>query len=158
MTTTHTFGKTFGPTGSFAGYALLAAAVYVLTFSMAGIFLLLLGAFMAFSFTGTRLNTSKKRVIYATFAFGFLPLGKRIKITRFMLLGVKRAHRGWRAYSRSNRTLDMHKTEYRIMLLSHTGDAILPLKAFETEEQARTEMKVLGDTLGISALKVQVSE
>jgi len=66
-----------------------------------------------------------------------------------MKIGIKKSKKLWRTYSRSNRTLDMEITDFRIILYDSKDKLIMPLKKTNSIESAKVEQVILGNQLGL---------
>ena len=75
-------GKFFGPSGTYTGYTLITCSLIALFSSSSPIslFLIVPGMFMAFTFSGTILDTGKKRIKTYISVFGAYNIGKWIDL------------------------------------------------------------------------------
>ena len=117
--------KLFGPVGTSAGLFVFIAGLLISSFSLTGLFFILLGAFIGFSYTGTRINFEQKKIKFSNYLFGFIPTGKWINIQPDMKIRIKKTKRVWRAYSRSNRTIDIDENDYRLILYDSSMKEIM---------------------------------
>ena len=139
----------FGPVGSSAGFFIFVAGVILTFHSFLGIILVLLGAFVGFSFSGTIIDFEKKRIKFSNYLFGLIPIGSWISIVPDMNIGIKKSNKVWRAYSRSNRALDINNPDYRLVLLdSHQKEIVNILKANDIQT-ARQKIELLRAKLGL---------
>jgi len=145
--------KPFGPMGTSAGIFMLIAGVIAAYYSLTGLILVFVGAFIGFTSTSTLLDTDKKRIKLSNNLFGILPVGQWIEIKPDMKVGLKNTHRGYRAYSRSNRMYDVHNKDIRIMLYSADNKQIMPIKKFDSLDSAKTEMESLINQFGLGLKK-----
>ena len=141
--------KPFGPMGTSAGIFMLIAGLVATYFALSGLILVIIGAFMGFTSTSTLLDTDKKRIKFSNNLFGILPFGKWINIKTGMKIGLINMHRGYRAYSRSNRMLDIRSKDIRIMLYGADNKQIMPVKKFDSLDFAKIELEKLSDLLGL---------
>ena len=141
--------KPFGPMGTSAGIFMLIAGLVATYFALSGLILVIIGAFMGFTSTSTLLDTDKKRIKFSNNLFGILPFGKWINIKTGMKIGLINMHRGYRAYSRSNRMLDIRSKDIRIMLYGADNKQIMPVKKFDSLDLAKIELEKLSDLLGL---------
>ena len=146
------FEKIFGPSGTFAGYMLIIAGLITLLKGF-GIILILLGAFVSFSVSGTMLNTENRKIKYYTNLFGIFKSGKWNDLDLFREIVVRRSNRNYRTYSRSNRTLDIKQTDYRIFLITSDHRKKVPLKKFKNLDDARTEAEKFSQELNMPFVK-----
>ena len=94
----------------------------------------------------------KRKVKSSDSLFGIIPLGKWIDIQPGMMLGLKSYHRGYRTYSRSNRSMDIHVKDIRIMLYGPDKKEILPIKKFNSMDAARADLEYLSQQMGLDCL------
>lgn len=150
MITNQKLDKLFGPIGVVAGITLFSAGIVLVYFSLSGLFLIILGAFVGFTSTSSLIDFEKKKVKLSTNWFGIISTGKWIDITIGMKLGIKKTKRTWRAYSRSNRTIDITDSDYRIILYNSDNIEIMPIMKTESLESAKKEVEELVNKLGLS--------
>ena len=141
--------KPFGPMGSFAGIFMLIAGLIATYFSLTGLILVFIGAFLGFTSTSTLLDTDKKRIKLSNNLFGIIPVGQWIEIKPEMKVGLKNIQRGYRAYSRGNRMFDVHIKDIRIMLYGTDNKQIMPVKKFDSLDSAKTELESLSKQFGL---------
>ena len=111
------------------------------------VFLLLLGAFLGFTATYSRIDFVKKRIKYVTKVFGIIPIGKWTYLTSDMKLGVKKTKENWRALSRGNRSILFDVTEIIIVLYDKENREIIPVKKVKKAKFAKTELEKLCELL-----------
>ena len=70
--------KSFGPVGTSAGSLLFVVGMIVIFNSIYGLILVVLGAFVGFSSTGTIIDTEKRRIKFSNNLFGIFQTGKWI--------------------------------------------------------------------------------
>ncbi len=69
-----------------------------------------------------------------------------------MKLGLKKSNRVYRAYSRSNRTLDINSKDIRLILYGADNKQIMPINKFDSLDIAKVELKKSGNQLGLSLI------
>lgn len=144
--------KLFGPSGSFAGFVILLAGLVALYFSLTAIFLVLIGAFAGFTTTCAIIDYAGRSVRYTTAIFGFIHTGKWIGVEKTMTLKVQQSGRNYRAYSRSNRVLDIRERDFSIVLKDENDQEICPLKRFSTRAEAEVTAHDIALKLGIQII------
>ena len=149
MITKNKLDKPSGPSGTAAGIFMFFAGLIAAYYSLTGLILVVLGAFIGFSSTSTFLDTDKRRIKFSNNLFGIIPIGKWIIITPGMSLGLIKSHRGFRTYSRGNRTMDMHIKDYRIILYGEDNKKIMPVQKFDSLDMAQGELKNLREQLAL---------
>lgn len=133
--------QVFGPAGHSAGLLLFLAGLIISFFSLSGLILLVLGAFVGFTSTFTMVDFEKKKIKYSTHILGIIPAGQWMEITPGMKLSIKKSDKVWRAYSQTNRTLDVDNRDYRIILYDENGKEMMPVQKSATMDAAKQELE-----------------
>ena len=141
--------KSFGPVGTTAGFVLIIAGLFATFTSWMGLLLILLGAFLSFTSTATVIDASKKRVKFANIILGVINMGHWMNIESEMKVIIKESNITWRAYSRSNRPLDIDNNDFRLILLNKDGEEIMELKKYATLASAEAELETIKKLLGL---------
>ena len=152
----HKLDKIFGPSGTFAGYILILTGVlafFVVENPVGALVPILVGIFVAFSSTGTQLNFNSRKVRSYTAYFGFLKSGKWQNLDLYDQIQIAEPVIHYRTYSRSNRSMDVYKKDYRIMLLGNHLKLRIPLQKFKSYEQADSEAENISALLNIRYIK-----
>ncbi len=144
--------RQFGPAGSSTGIVMIAGGLFATYHSYIGLILILFGAFIGFTSTSTMLDTDKRKIKFSNNLFGILPIGKWIDIEPEMMLGIKKAHKGYRTYSRSNRQLNIHLRDVRIVLYGSDKKPIMQMMKFDSGEAAKEELGKLSNQLKLSTI------
>jgi hypothetical protein len=152
MKTSNKLDKSFGPSGSSAGLFLFITGVVTTFFSFFGLILVVLGAFLGFTYTSAIIDYSSRRIRFSENLFGFVPTGKWIKLEKSMKIGIKESNMIWRTFSRSNRSLDTDVKDFRLILLDAEDQEIMPIMKLNSLDSAIAEQKILCDKLEISEL------
>jgi hypothetical protein len=152
MTTKNKLDKSFGPVGTSAGIFLFAAGLIITFYSLPGLILVLIGAFVGFTSTSTLIDFDKKRIRFSNNIFGIIPIGQWISIQTDMKIGIKKSNKVWRAYSRSNRTLDIANNDYRLILYDSKGKEIMPLQKSDNLDSAKLNLDKISKQLGIGII------
>jgi len=142
--------RVFGPFGSSAGFFLFLGGILATYFSLSGMVIALVGAFVSFTTTSTFIDTENKRVKHSNNIFGFIPVGKWINITPEMKLGLKKSHLGYRAYTRGTQPVDIHKNDIRIFLYNADNMQLMPLKKCISHETSKAGIKELSSILELN--------
>ncbi len=133
--------KAFGPVGSSTGMFMFVGGIVATYYSLIGIILIILGAFVWFTSTSTLLDTDNRKLKFLNNIFGIIPTGKWIDIKSGMKLGLKKSHTGYRTYSRSNRTLDIHINDIRIVLFNDRKKQIMQIAKFNSLDSAKIKLE-----------------
>jgi hypothetical protein len=141
-------GKFFGKSAEYTGYALIAGGLLAIfsTNSPVAMFLIIPGIFMAFTYSGTKLDTDKKRIKPYTCIFGVYNAGKWISLNLFTRFHIAKITGRYTSYSRGNVRFDMDVSDVRLLLVSHDGTlkvAINKFKNFEEAQKVKEELSVL---------------
>jgi hypothetical protein len=141
--------KSFGPIGSVAGITLLIVGLILVYFSLAGLFLIILGAFVGLSSTSSFIDYERARMKFSTNLFGIISIGKWVDVSPDMRIGIAKSNKTWRAYSRGNRTLDITNQDFRITLYDSTDHPIMPINKHKTLDSARKDIEEISSKLGV---------
>jgi hypothetical protein len=136
-------GKFFSTVQSYMGYIFIACGIFAASYSLTALFLLIPGFFMAFTYTGTIIDTDNKRVKPYTSLFGFLRTGKWIEISQFARFSIQKTKRKYSTYSRSSVRFDMVISDIILLLLSSDGKRKVVINRYGKFEDAQKEMKEL---------------
>jgi len=145
----HKLDKSFGPIGTIAGITIFVVGVALISFSISGLVLIIIGAFVGFSSTSTLIDSNNKKVRFCNNLFGIIKVGKWITIETNMSVGIKQSNRTWRAYSRGSRSIDISDKDFRIILFDSKGKQILPLMKVLTLESAKEEARLISEQLNL---------
>ena len=140
-------GKFFGPVQVYMGYVFIACGIFFVTYSLTTLLLLISGAFMAFTFTGTIIDIENKKVRPYTSLFGFIRTGKWIEVSRFSRFKIMKSNRRYTSYSRVNVQLDMNISDISLLLVSKDGRRKVVLNRYSNFEDAHKEMDELNRML-----------
>ena len=152
MKTSNKLDKSFGPSGSSAGLFLFITGVATTFISFFGLILVILGAFLGFTYTSAIIDYGSRRIKFSENLFGIIPTGKWIRIEKSMKIGIKESNMIWRTFSRSNRSLDTDVKDFRLILLDAEDQEIMPIMKLNSLDSALAEQKILCDKLEISEL------
>ncbi len=144
--------RSFGPVSSSAGIFMFIIGLYVTWTSLFGLILVVLGAFAGFTSNSSSIDFDKKRVRFSDNIFGIIKTGKWLDIDPSMKIGFKSNNKVWRAFSRSNRPLDVGTDDFLIVLCNSHEKEIMPLKKAKSLEEAYKEYENIADQLGLSTI------
>jgi hypothetical protein len=143
---------TFGPFASSTGLFLFLGGIAATYFSLLGLLLVLSGSFIWLTTTSTFIDTENKRVKFSNNLFGIIPVGEWFEIKPGMKLGLKKIHRGYRAYTRGSQPAGIHLIDFRIILCDHNDKEILQIKKFDSSESANRELAELKMILDLDTI------
>lgn len=140
-------GKFFSPVQSYMGYIFIACGIFAATYSLTSLLLLIPGFFMAFTYTGTIIDTDNKRVKPYTSLFGFIRTGKWIEVKCSSRFKIIRSNRRYTTYSRGNVKFDMDLSDIRLILTGQDEKKKIVLNRYTKFEDAQKEMEELSGLL-----------
>jgi hypothetical protein len=140
----------FGPVGSFAGIIIFIAGIIMTFISFTAFILIVFGAFIGFSHSGTSIDIEKRRLRFANYLFGFIPLGKWVDIKSDMKIGLVFSGKTWRTFSKGNRTVDIVSKDFRMALFDKNNQVILHIKKYKNQQQATSGIQEYGNRLNLA--------
>jgi len=140
-------GKFFGPSSSYMGYVFIVCGFFASTYSLMALTLIIPGAFMAFSYNGTIIDTDKKRVKPYTAIFGIIKTGKWIDANQFTRFNIIKATKNYTSYSRANVRFDINVSDIELLLINRNGTKKVILNKYANFEDAHKEMEELKEIL-----------
>jgi hypothetical protein len=144
--------KPFGPFGTSMGFFIFLGGIFATYYSFIGPIIAVIGAFISFTSTSTFIDTDIKRIKYSNNLFGIIPAGKWIYIKPDMKIGLKKSHKGYRAYIRGTQPIDIHFNDIRIYLYGPDNKQIMPIKKFDSYESSKSELNNLSILLGLDII------
>lgn len=142
MTVNNRLDKIAGPAGVFSGYSLLAAGIYVTSFSYWGLLLIIGGGLLSLSFNGTLIDLEGGRVKPYVAFFGVIKSGKWHDLKKFSRFRIYSSNRTYTTYSRANNQLDIRERDIRLEISDGNGFKVV-INKFSSFSAARQEMKEL---------------
>jgi len=146
--------RVFGPFGSSMGFFLLLGGILATYFSFIGLIIILIGAFISFTTTSTLIDFENKKVKFSNNLFGIIAIGRWINIKPDMKVGMKKIHRGYRAYIRGTQAVDIHNKDFRLILYSSDNKQIMPLIKFNSYDSSKAALQELSSSLGLNIIKL----
>ena len=141
--------RPFGPAGTTAGITIFIIGAAYAFFSLVGILLIIIGAFIGFTTEQSFIDTEKRRIKFSNVLFGIFPAGKWIDLNDEMTIGIERSRMGFRTYSRGMRINDTVIKDVRIVLYDSKGKRTGALKKCKTLNSANKDLEDLGRSLKI---------
>lgn len=133
----------FGPVGSFAGIIVFLAGLGSLYFSWFSLILVLIGAFMGFTYSSTEIDFSRKRVRFLNNLFGVVKIGQWMNVKPDMKIGIAKSRKIWKTYSGGNRELEIENEDFRLVLYDSSGKKIMPIKKVDNLNSAKMELETI---------------
>lgn len=146
------FNKSFGPVAFFAGIIMFLVGIAILWQSLLGIILIISGAFTGFSFSATSIDFNNKRVRCANYLFGIIPSGRWINVQNDMSIGIKKSDLVWKAYSRSNRSIEIPEKHFLVVLFDSQQKILMPLQKAQSLSEAKEIQNTLSEKLSLTAI------
>lgn len=140
-------GKFFGPIQIYTGYFLIMGGLIGISYSLIAIVLIISGAFLAFTYTGTILDTEIYRVKPYTNLFGIIRTGKWIDLKIFTRFNIVRTNRKYTSYSRGSVRFDMNISNIQLRLINKDGTSYVILNRYGKMEEAQKEKEELSRIL-----------
>ena len=145
------FGKSFPQGLVFVGYIFLGIGVLMcVTSPVMGLAIILISAFISFTFSGMEINTYNKSYKDYTLFFGFIKQGKWNSYTNYPYVTILRKNMVTTIHSRGNvASTSTKELVYDITLLDKTHRKKLAIKRMKDKDEALAEAKVLAQKLGV---------
>lgn len=144
--------KSFGPVGSFSGIIVFIGGLGTIWFSSFALILILVGAFVGFSYSSVEIDFARKRVRFLNIFFGIIKSGQWVNVKPDMKIGIRKSNKAWRSYSGGNRILDVPSEDFRLLLFNAVGKMMMPLKKVGDLNTARKELDKTCERLEISKM------
>lgn len=144
--------RVFGPFGTSTGAFMFLGGIIATWFTVYGLFIAIIGAFVAFTTTSSLLDTDNKRIKLSNNLFGFIRVGKWIYIKSEMKIGIKRSHSGFQGYIRGTQPIGIHSHDFRIYLYTSENKPIMPIGKFDSLESSKAELQNLSSILGLEII------
>lgn len=137
--------KLLGPTGTFAGISLAGFAIvaYIYGSVITAVVLFIAGLFMAFTYSGTKIDYEKCRIKSYTCLFGFISYGSWTDIHEFKKFTISASRRSQTTYSRANVPLTLKTSDVRLKLLNQSGSLNVTIGKYDSFQSARNAMTEL---------------
>ncbi len=146
-------GTIFPPALVFAGYVFLVFGIIsVISIWIAGMILIILGAFICFSYSGIEIDVTEKKYREYTFYFG-IKSGKWMQLDRFSFLTVLCNREVYEVHSRANVTTSDSEKFYDVFMLDKLHREKLLLKRFKNAELATEYAKKISIELNMECAK-----
>jgi hypothetical protein len=139
----------FGTVGVFAGWIILIFGIYSCFYSLIGISTVVVGLFLAFTNTSTKIDFENNKAKFSNNLFGIFSVGYWTEITSDMSLSLQKTTKSQNIFAFSNQKITNTAQDYRIMLINEKGIAIMPLKKFDKKEDAEKEINEFAEKFKI---------
>jgi len=129
---------------------LFLAGLALSWFYLSGIILVLIGGFVGFTTTSALIDNDRKRIKFCNNLFGIIRSGKWISVEPTMKIGIRESNQTYRAFSRGDRALDINKKDFRLVLYDSQNREIMPMKKYNSLEEAKAELITMRKQLGLT--------
>lgn len=136
-------GKLFGQTIIYAGYFLLFSGVIFSCFSITGLFLVIAGIFVVFTYEGTIIDFDRRRLKNYICLFGWVKAGKWYGVDYFRKFTIYTSGRRSIVRNRWNTPSALKDRNIRLTLVSKDGSRKILVNRYDTFDAARREMNEL---------------
>jgi hypothetical protein len=140
-------GKFFAPVQIYSGYFLMAGGLIAVLFSFTSIILIISGAFLAYTSSGTVLDTENKRVKPYTNLFGIIKTGKWLDMSHFTRFNIIRTTKKYTTYSRGSVRFDMNVSDIQLRLINDNNTRKVIINRYNKMEEAQEEKEKLSRIL-----------
>jgi hypothetical protein len=141
MKTNNKLDKSFGPVGSFSGIIVFLFGLVSVYFSWFSFILVLIGAFVGFSYSSAEIDFVGKRVRFLNNLFGIIKIGQWLDVKPNMKIGIVKSRKTWKSYSGGNRELDITNEDYRLVLYDSSGRMLMAVKKTDNVISAKKELE-----------------
>jgi hypothetical protein len=145
--------KLMGVTGTFAGYFLMLFGAVGTWFSLSGLVLVAAGMFTGFTYIGTIIDYSSRRIKNYTCLFGLIKYGDWHSVNQFDRFRIYKSRRSFTTYSRANIPLTLKSTDIRLDFLARDRSFRITINKFNSFEAARNEMTELIRDLELTEMR-----
>jgi hypothetical protein len=136
-------GKFFSPVQIYMGYVFLVAGIFCAYYSLSTLILVIPGAFISLTTTGTIIDTENKKIKAYTKHFGFFMTGDWVSINQFTRFNIQRATRRYTTYSRGSVRLDTDLIDINLLLTNRSGSRKVTINRYSSFEEAQKEKEEL---------------
>ncbi len=88
MTLKNKLNYIFGNSGRIIGILIFVAGIIISFYTWVGITTFIVGAFLSFTHTATKVNFDTKTITYLSYFFGFIPYGYKLNISETMEFSI----------------------------------------------------------------------
>ena len=152
MITKNKLDNSFGTVGATAGRFLFIAGLLLTAWHLSALILVLLGAFVGFTFSCTYIDLHEKRFKFSNNLFGFIATGSWMQVEPSMKIRIKESNLTYRSFSRGDRPLDIQQNDFRLVLFDANTREISVLMKTANLTEARIELEILCDRLGLGTI------
>ncbi len=145
----------FGKVGLASGLLLIVAGIISIIFTTGWtVVLIILGAFISFTHSGTQIDTNKKKIRLYQNICGVIKTGKWYKIESFKGVTVTPFNRITQMRSFSNQQTTLEEHDFRIFILNKKVKPVYPIKKCKTKEEALHELDELALLLQLPVFSI----
>ena len=135
--------KLFGPSFSYTGYVFIISGIITLRFSYSAIILIVLGAFISLTYTGTVVDPDNRRIKPYTAFFGLFKAGKWIDVNQSSVFRIVKSNRRYTTYSRANMRNDLYIRDLRLVITNKETKTRITVNKYPGYQVAKEELEEL---------------
>lgn len=150
-------GLLFGPAGATAGAVILFAGI-AMYYTWVGLFLILLGLFFVFTYTGTTIDTHRNTVSQFTAVFGLFKSSDKENLNIFTGLVILPDNEKYHVFSNGNRRIDTTTGKIIISLVDDSRFKQVLVGKYKSLEKANEDILVISNQINIPILKTHLNE
>jgi len=143
MIENYKLNKLVDPSGVAAGYILLLFGLITIYFTLTAIPVLLIGSVMAFSYSGTRINLTRRRYQKYVMLLGIIRTGIWLPFEKSDKIMIEDYKGKYTSYSRSNRKSEIAIQDHRLFMRSDYYRKKIPLARFDNKQEAQRKVQEL---------------
>jgi len=136
-------GKFFSTSQITVGYVFIVCGIIFSFYRLSALFFLIPGLFMAFTYSGSILDTENKKVKSFTCIGGIITTGKWVPVNTFTHFIIQRATRKYSTYSRGSVRFDMNVSDIKLLMASHDNSRKILIARYSNFEMAQKEKEDL---------------
>ncbi|MBN1819901.1 MAG: hypothetical protein JXR31_07690 [Prolixibacteraceae bacterium] len=142
MTINYKLDKSFGKAFSIQGLILIAFGFIGIT-SIWPVLFIILGTLLFFSYSGVEINTETHKLRFYHKLFGIFKTGKWDSINKYHGLTIVPYKKFSRIFSRSNRSVTIEESDFRIFLVNKNNKPEFPIKKCKSVDDAQDRIDEL---------------
>jgi hypothetical protein len=140
----------FTKAGLIAGILFIIAGIWIsILYTVNGVMVILIGAFLGFSTETTLIDPLKKKVVHATMWVGFINLDLWIDIEAGMSLRIQKPEYSYLLSGKKRRRIEKGDDFYYMLLFDEKDEFILPVKKFKLKRDAENDLQRMKDMMGL---------
>jgi len=143
---TNKINRFYGIVGLIGGILFTLTGFWAMFYTIKGILLVLIGAFIGFTNECTTIDTVQKKLRHTFNWMGFIPSGDWIEIKSRMKLEIKKPDYSYLMAGKKKRLIEKGDNFYYLLLFDENDKFIMPVKKYKRKQDAEEDygyMKIL---------------